>query len=312
MKKVFGVFMLLVLSASFFSCSKNETDTYEPIRDYTFQNTLDMYNIENYLKSHYIEVINHPGFSDDMDVSITKIPSGGTQVSIWDQTDYPLMTYTVGIEPYKIYYLKLREGFGPNSKSPTNVDSVLASYKGTLLDGTVFDSNTFPQTYFNLTSTVRGWSEMFPQFKTGSYTTNTDGTITYSDFGAGVMFLPSALGYYEQSLSTIPAYSPLVFSFKLYEIQRNDQDGDGIMSVDEDLNHDGYLRDNETTYEDDSDHDGTPNYLDIDDDGDGVITKNEIKDPLTGSPYAFDLIPDCSGDNSDPNRIKKHLDIHCH
>lgn len=312
MKKVFGVFMLLVLSASFFSCSKNETDTYEPIRDYTFQNTLDMYNIENYLKSHYIEVINHPGFSDDMDVSITKIPSGGTQVSIWDQTDYPLMTYTVGIEPYKIYYLKLREGFGPNSKSPTNVDSVLASYKGTLLDGTVFDSNTFPQTYFNLTSTVRGWSEMFPQFKTGSYTTNTDGTITYSDFGAGVMFLPSALGYYEQSLSTIPAYSPLVFSFKLYEIQRNDQDGDGIMSVDEDLNHDGYLRDNETTYEDDSDHDGTPNYLDIDDDGDGVITKNEIKDPLTGSPYAFDLIPDCSGDNSEPNRIKKHLDIHCH
>ena len=45
-----------------------------------------------------------------------------------------------------------------------------------------------------------------------------------------------------------------------------DADGDGIPNVGEDVNGDGLLSN------DDTDSDGTPNYLDPDDDGDGVLT----------------------------------------
>jgi hypothetical protein len=305
MKKVFSAALLGVLLASNYSCQKTDETEVEPIRDYYAQTAFDMQNIEAYLKSHYIEVVNNPGFSDDMDVTITKIPTGGSQVSIWDQTEYPLQTYELntGYVDYDVYYLKLREGSGPNSVAPTNVDSILAAYKGSLLNGTVFDFNPFPQSYFSLTNTVSGWSRIFPKFKTGSYTENGDGTITYNDFGAGVMFLPSAFGYYNQTLSSIPAYSPLVFSFKLYAVKRADQDNDGVLSYLEDINGDGYLNSL-----DDTDGDGTADYLDIDDDGDGVITKNEIKNPLTNLPYAYVDIPTCGAGG---NGKKKYLDASC-
>jgi hypothetical protein len=40
---------------------------------------------------------------------------------------------------------------------------------------------------------------------------------------------------------SIPAYAPLIFSIKLYEINRLDSDGDGILNFQEDLNNDGYI-----------------------------------------------------------------------
>ncbi|WP_431133664.1 DUF6252 family protein [Psychroserpens mesophilus] len=63
-----------------------------------------------------------------------------------------------------------------------------------------------------------------------------------------------------------------------------DSDGDGIPDIFEDFNGDEDL-DN-----DDSDSDGTPNYLDDDDDGDGILTINEAKD-IDGNPI------DTDGDN---------------
>ncbi|WP_204902264.1 hypothetical protein, partial [Psychrobacter sanguinis] len=60
---------------------------------------------------------------------------------------------------------------------------------------TQFEESKFPQSFFQLftesTIPLKGWSEIFPQFGKGTYTTNPDGTISYSNFGAGVMFLPS-------------------------------------------------------------------------------------------------------------------------
>ena len=51
----------------------------------------------------------------------------------------------------------------------------------------------------------------------------------------------SGLAYFASGSGTIPSYTPLVFSFKLYEIQRQDQDADGIPSYLEDLNGDGVI-----------------------------------------------------------------------
>ena len=155
------------------------------------------------------------------------------------------------------------------------------------------------------------------------------------DFGAGVMFVPSGLAYYNQIRPLIPSYSPLVFSFKLYDVKRADQDGDGILSMYEDLDGDGIFTD------DDTDGDGVPNYLDADDDGDGYFTRTETKkpaaalDPLnelysgTALYYPFNPtvdnpatpdvnesetkgVPSCGGDYDSPTRLRKYLDPSCH
>jgi hypothetical protein len=84
------------------------------------------------------------------------------------------------------------------------------------------------------------------------------------------MFLPSGLAYYNQMPSSlIPPYSPLVFSFKLKSQKSRDHDGDGILSINE-VNP---TIPNQKPKNYDSDGDGKPNYLDVDDDGDNFMTK---------------------------------------
>ena len=323
MNTFFKAILLITLSIFIVSCTKSDNTTVS-LRDYAEQYDKDIKLIEKFLQTHYIEVINHPGFTDDKDVAYIEIPEGGSQTSIWNSPDL-VTDFTVDQNDitYKVYYLKLRQGSGPTSKSPCNIDKVLTAYRGEYLytvketvgDVEVdrlkhvqFEESINPQTYFNLTSVIKGWSEVFPKFKTGTYAANVDGTITFNDFGAGVMFLPSGLAYYANSTASIPAYSPLVFSFKLYEIQRNDQDGDGIDSYLEDINGDGYVRifGSGVVNPDDTDGDEIPDFLDIDDDADTFKTKIEILNPLTGVAYPFADIPLCS-DNK-----KKHLSTVCH
>ncbi|MFV5699836.1 FKBP-type peptidyl-prolyl cis-trans isomerase [Flavobacterium sp. ZT3R17] len=325
MNKFKYYFILLITTISLFSCSKNDTATVEPLRDYAVQYATDNTDIEEYLKTNYITVINHPGFTDDQDITITKIPTGGTQKSIFDQTDYELKTRNVSLHDvtYKMYYLVLRTGTGT---APCNVDGVLTAYKGEYLErittsgvatltSTPFEEVKYPQTFLSLFSTITGWGEIFPQFKSGTYTSNADGTVTHNDFGAGVMFIPSGLAYYASGSGIIPAYAPLVFSFKLFEINRLDQDLDGVPSYLEDLNGDGYMHDFRSTISypttptvnlDDTDGDGIPNFIDVDDDGDNYTTKLEIKNPDTGLPYPFAEIPSCTSGK------KNYLDATCH
>jgi hypothetical protein len=357
MNKFKFYFILLITSITIFSCSKNDnTETVEPLRDYQTQYNADIANIEDYLKANYIEVKQHPGFTDDQNVTIEKLDANHT-VSIWNQTTYALKNKTVKLHDivYTFYYLVLREGkkdaiTGLGGVSPCNVDGVLTSYRGTYLSSTTttpstvtatqFEEAVLPNDFFNLFTTVTGWGETFPQFKTGSHYTNSNGTITYTDFGAGVMFLPSGLGYYASGSYSIPAYSPLVFSFKLYDIQRLDQDADGIPSYLEDKNGDGYMRFLPTgvTNPDDTDGDGIPDFYDIDDDGDNYTTKFETKyintlDPNTTTRYyPFDGvlvdnpatpfvderqgIPSYSAtgtpDYTTPTRLRIHLDKEHH
>lgn len=312
--------LLVAMSLFVVSCSSDSTST-EPLRDYATQYATDIDNIETFMKTHYMEVVNNPGGADDQNVTYTKIPAGGTQVSIWDQTTYPVQTLLVDKNDitYKLYYIQLRQGSGTNSKSPCNVDRVLTSYRGEYIytgtEGTndvilskEFEELVNPQSYFNLTGVVSGWGEVFPKFKTGSYVGNTDGTLSYFDFGAGIMFLPSGLAYYSSGAGGIPSYSPLIFNFKLYEISRTDLDSDGIDSYLEDLNGDGYVRTlaSGVVNPDDTDGDEIPDFLDIDDDGDYFTTKSEINNPITNNPFPFADIPLCTDGK------KKHLSNVCH
>jgi hypothetical protein len=291
-------FTFLVTTTVLFSCQKEDPVSVAPPRDYTVQYIADSTDIENYLKSHYITVLDSPGEIKDQDVTIQKT-EGTSELSIWDQTKYKLESRLVKLHgvTYKIYYLVVRQG-SRGEDSPTNTDAVFAAYSGSYLksatDGTVsatdFEEVIIPTRHLSLLNTIRGWSEIFPQFNPGSYIGNEDGSISYYDFGAGVMFLPSGLAYYNSSASSIPSYSPLVFSFKLYTISRFDSDLDGVPNYLEDLDRDGYMysflnninypeytddKTNNIWYYDDTDRDGIPNFLDIDDDGDGYSTKLE-------------------------------------
>lgn len=337
MKKVFKIALLFLCAAMVVSCRESEDDI-TPIRDYAEQYIADKATLETFLKTHSMTVVNHPGFSDDQDVSFTSVAALAPN-SIWgtDPNNHSAAILEWPVQKdgitYIIYYLQLRQGTGANSKSPCNLDGVLTSYTGHLADddATVFESNNFPQSYFNLNNVIRGWSEIFPKFKTGNYTSNSSGGVDYSDFGAGVMFIPSGLAYYSNSPVAIgSAYQPLVFSFKLFEVQRVDNDGDGVFSYQEDLNGDGYIRDYDDTgsYADDTDRDGVPDAFDVDDDGDGRMTRDEIKYTLAGVTYSYPFngaavndpatpqdetegIPSCSGDKTTPTRLRKHLDPSC-
>ena len=309
MNKFKFYFILLITTLSIFSCSKNDDSaTVEPIRDYQTQHDAEIKIIEDYLKTNYITVTNAPGQTSDQDVVISKITDATTQPSIMSYLDAPtypkLIKGKVSLHSieYTLYYLVLREGVkdavtGLGGVSPCNVDGVLTSYRGTYLSQTTatdstpstitatqFEEAVLPGDFLSLFSTITGWGETFPKFKTGSYVSNPNGTVTYNGFGSGVMFLPSGLGYYASGSFAIPSYSPLVFSFKLYEIKRLDQDNDGIPSYLEDVNvggADGYVRilgvgvDNP----DDSDKDGIPDFYDVDDDGDNYTTRLEITKP---------------------------------
>lgn len=302
MNRFLKIMLLFSIGITIVSCSKSDNNS-APLRDYAEQYAKDLTNIETFMDTHYMTVVNNPGGDDDMDVTFTLIPDGGTQLSIMDDPAFVKETRDVKITydddtevTYKIYFIKLREGVG---QSPCNVDPVLAAYKGeyiysktTTENGTdvtrilseEFETQANPQGYASLTGVIRGWSEIFPQFKTGNYTGNPDGTISYTNFGAGVMFIPSGLAYFNGTKGGIPSYSPLIFNIKLYEIQRADQDGDGIDSYQEDISGpngvpDGYMYSLKEgiVNVDDSDGDEIPDFLDIDDDGDNFTTNTEIK-----------------------------------
>ena len=328
MNKIKFYFILSMLSLALFSCSKNKDEEVTPPREYSEQYPTDLKDIEEYLKTYYIEEV-----TTDFDIKISKIPTGGTQKSIWEQTTYPLQFREVNLHglKYKLYYLVLNQGVG---ESPSNVDAVFTAYKGdylqqvtkdgvTTLTVTEFERSSNPQQFFQLTgidAVIRGWSEFFPKLKTGIYSSNADGTVSYKDYGAGAVFIPSGLGYYSTGKGTIPAYAPLVFNVKLYEIQRNDQDGDGIPSYLEDLDGDGYMYSftnttlyptKPTTNPDDTDGDEVPDCFDVDDDGDNYTTKLErsYKDANGVTKYyEFVDIPFCTGGNGK----KRHLDPKCY
>jgi hypothetical protein len=329
MNKFKFYFIVLITTLSLFSCSKNDTaPTIDPPKDYAEQYKVDTAVIETYLDTHYLDMNLADEDFADKDVVIKPIPVDGSKDPIKSyeanategNTNFPqLWSRNVSLHGinYKVYYLVLRQGKG---KSPTNADAVLASYNGsylqssTMITATQFEESKFPNQFFSLLGTIKGWGEIFPQFKTGSYASNSDNTITYTDFGAGVMFIPSGLAYYNTGAGSIPSYAPLVFSFKLYEIQRLDSDGDGILNYQEDLDGDRYIYDyrnlinypnTPSTNPDDTDGDGIPNFVDIDDDGDNYTTKLELKKP-DGTYHTFETVPSCSGQT-----VKRYLIANC-
>ncbi len=90
---------------------------------------------------------------------------------------------------------------------PVATDTVKVHYKGTLLDGTEFDSSYARNepTTFPLNRVISGWTEGLQLMSVGSKYKFT---------------IPAGLAYGERDLGKIPANSTLVFEVELLEIQK--------------------------------------------------------------------------------------------
>lgn len=301
MKRYLKVAAMLAIAAFFASCNKDEENNIAPPRDYAVQYATEKADIEEYMRTHYMTV------DADYNVAFDTIINNN-HVSIWDQTEYPKQSRTITSNDvvYTVWYLPLREGVG---EKPTKADDILISYRGIQLDGTQFDYQPFPQTYLSLRNLIKGWQEIIPMFKEGQYVdTPSPDPASFLNYGAGVMFVPSGLGYYNTSTSSLSPYTTLIFTFKLYDQFSVDTDGDGVHSK-----YETEARTDLTAFplgyvdldDFDTDEDGTPDYLDTDDDNDGFPTRTEINNPATDDPFAWELIPVCNSGK------KRHLEKNC-
>lgn len=106
-----------------------------------------------------------------------------------------------------LQYKVMEEGSGP---SPKESDVVSVHYKGTLLDGTEFDSSYKRNTpaEFPVRAVIKGWTEALQLMKKGAKYT---------------LYIPPELAYGERGNPTIPGNSVLVFEVELLDIK--DQKG---------------------------------------------------------------------------------------
>jgi FKBP-type peptidyl-prolyl cis-trans isomerase len=106
--------------------------------------------------------------------------------------------------PSGLQYKVLKSGKG---KSPKATDTVSTHYKGTLLDGTVFDSSydRGEPASFPVNQVIKGWTEALQLMKVGD---------------KWQLFIPSELGYGERGAGqTIGPNATLVFEIELLGVQ---------------------------------------------------------------------------------------------
>lgn len=272
--KLTKLFFIGVLASTFFiACdSDDDEETEIVIRDRGEQAIEDDEAIIDYLQNHFYNV------DENNRIHFDTIAGENADKTPIIESDL-LSTKTMVREDveHTFYVLNVREGVGEH---PTFADSTFQDYKGELLNRNIFDVTANPSwfdhpgggTQENPGIAVVALTEAMIEFGEASgFTVNDDNTVTWNDdYGIGAVFLPSGLGYFNNPTASIPAYSPLIFSFQLYGVNEADHDRDGIPSWMEDLDEDKDL------WNDNTDEDGAPNYLDPDDDGDETPTREEI------------------------------------
>ena len=122
---------------------------------------------------------------------------------------------------------------------------------------------------FSTSGAIKAWQLVMPLFNSAQDFNLDNGSVNYNNYGLGVMFVPSGLAYFSGS-TTGSSYDNLIFKFELLQVEVIDHDNDGLPSYVEDL--DGNL----IVEDDDTDENTFANFIDIDDDGDGVLTINEL------------------------------------
>lgn len=102
-----------------------------------------------------------------------------------------------------LQYKVLKEGTGPKPKA---TDTVVAHYRGTLIDGTEFDSSykRGEPTEFPLNGVIKGWTEGLQLMPVGSkYQFFIPSDLAYGERGAGGQIPPNATLIFEVELVSI-------------------------------------------------------------------------------------------------------------
>ena len=102
----------------------------------------------------------------------------------------------------ELQYLVLTDGSGV---TPTANDTVTVNYRGTLIDGTEFDSSykRNEPTSFPLNGVIPCWTEGVQRMKVG---------------GKSMLVCPSNLAYGDQGRPSIPGVATLIFEIELLEV----------------------------------------------------------------------------------------------
>jgi FKBP-type peptidyl-prolyl cis-trans isomerase FkpA len=99
-----------------------------------------------------------------------------------------------------LYYVINEPGTGVQ---PTATSNVTVAYKGTFINGKIFDQSTNAGIKIGLNQVIKGWTEGIPYFKTG---------------GSGMLLIPAHLGYGSYDYKGIPGGSVLIFDVKLISV----------------------------------------------------------------------------------------------
>jgi len=105
--------------------------------------------------------------------------------------------------PSGLRYKVLKSGSG--TESPSASDKVTVHYRGSLIDGSEFDSSysrNAPAT-FTVSGLIKGWTEALQLMHEGD---------------SWELYIPPELGYGERGAGRIPGNAPLVFSLELISI----------------------------------------------------------------------------------------------
>ncbi|MGM0636391.1 MAG: FKBP-type peptidyl-prolyl cis-trans isomerase [Bacteroidota bacterium] len=274
MKKIKPFMLLILVATAFVMCSPDDDTggTNEEIRDPQVVKEENEAEILEYLQNHYVVIDEESNPYFDV-ISFEEITDEEEQTPIIEMEELTTKTIEQNNISYEVYMLVFNEG-SQETRQPTFADSTLVSFEGRTLRNEIFDSATSPY-WLNLPFTIKGFREGFTELRgASSFEENSDGTLSFSDdYGAAAIFIPSALGYYNRPPETsmvLRSYDPLIFTCQLFYSIEADHDNDGIPSYMEDLNETRDVSDVDT------DGDDNANFIDNDDDGDGVPTREEI------------------------------------
>ena len=92
-----------------------------------------------------------------------------------------------------------------DARKPKATDTVKVNYRGTLIDGTEFDSTkkSGKPISFNLQTVIKGWTEGLQLMPIGS---------------KFQFFIPQELAYGQQQMGIIKPYSALIFEVELIDV----------------------------------------------------------------------------------------------
>lgn len=317
MNRLFSVLGILTIAFTVSNCNKSDDSSglnIEPLKDSKEVYTENITSIEKYLKNNYMvesngivtfDSITSPNYKNQPpifeDSRLKTIVVNNDDYAAFSLVDPYDRTKTIfkyarsaDTVKYKMYYLILNEGQGKKS-SP--VDSIFVKrINHTLKNERVVSANhptnggffSFPQTITELRGTTAaplrmytGERQMLSFIKTALDSgINPDGTVSFDETTAGriIAFIPAGIGQFNAGYSTLKSYEPYIADLTLVNAFERDHDLDGIPSKfevkTEKIGTELTIHD---YFELDTNNNAIPNFLDLDDDGDGVPTRIELQ-----------------------------------